>query len=109
MAGAPPSSAAATATTPPATEGDGAPASAPTLLFIAFSSTPVPFVGGTLLAFPGPMIVALSTDGVGSCALPFTWPVGVPAASAFYFQCAILDLAAIQSVSLSNGLRGVTP
>jgi len=82
--------------------------SAPTLLFVALSSTPVPFKGGALVAWPAATTVTLITDGSGALLLPFTWPTGIPAGLSLYFQCALQDAAAIQGVSLSNGLKGIT-
>jgi hypothetical protein len=83
--------------------------SSPALLFIALSSSPVPFKGGVLLATPALTTIALGTNAGGALALPFTWPAGVPAGVALYFQYAVQDAAALHGVSLSNALRGLTP
>ncbi|MGQ0554278.1 MAG: hypothetical protein ACT4PU_13800 [Planctomycetota bacterium] len=78
-------------------------------LFIAVSSSPVPFKGGTLQANPflGPLF--LGTGPGGGIALPFVMPRGVPAGTELWLQGAIQDAAAVQGVSLSNALMGVTP
>ncbi len=79
------------------------------LLFASVTSVPVPFKGGTLLAFPFTLAVNLGTDASGGVALPFTWPSAVPAATTLFFQAAVQDAAAVKGVSLSNALEAVTP
>lgn len=78
-------------------------------LFISVSSSPVPFKGGLLQPVPffGP--VFLATGPTGGINLPFTMPAGAPAGTSIWFQWAIQDAAAVQGVSLSNALKGVTP
>jgi hypothetical protein len=78
-------------------------------LFLAFSSLPVSFKGGTLL--PGPFLppAILTTDGGGAIAIPFTMPAAVPMATELWVQWAIQDAAAVKGVALSNAVRGVTP
>ena len=83
--------------------------SAPALLLVSLSGTPVPFKGGTLLAFPPVLTAVLVTSGAGSINLPFNWPAGVPSATSLWFQCLVADAAAVGGVALSNGLKGVTP
>ena len=77
--------------------------------FVAFSSSPVPFKGGTLAAFPIALEIVLSTDGSGTIALPFTWPTGIPSGTALYFQYGIQDAAAVHGSALSNCEKAVTP
>ncbi|HTE06311.1 MAG TPA: VCBS repeat-containing protein, partial [Planctomycetota bacterium] len=84
-------------------------ASARAFLFVSLSSTPTPFHGGTLAAFPSVREFGLATDAGGKAAFPFTWPAGIPAAADFYFQFAVKDPAGPQGVTLSNALRAVTP
>jgi len=79
------------------------------MLFVSLSSSPVSFKGGTLLAVPQLLLVPLSTGASGALALGFTWPPGVPAATALWFQYAIEDAAAVGGVALSNGLKALTP
>lgn len=83
--------------------------SSPALLFVALSSAPMPFKGGVLVANPFLLAVPLITDGSGALALNYTWPAGVPGGTSLYLQYAVKDLAALQGVSLSNALEGVTP
>jgi hypothetical protein len=83
--------------------------SAPALLFVSLASSPVPFKGGTLVAFPFLVTVPLVTSAGGALVLPFTWPAGVPSATSLVFQDAIQDAAAVHGVALSNALKGVTP
>lgn len=81
----------------------------PALLFVALSSTPLAFKGGTLVAYPFSLTLALATDGAGGISLPFTWPSGVPSATSIYFQFGVQDPAAIMGVALSRALKATTP
>jgi hypothetical protein len=78
-------------------------------LFLAFSSAPVSFKGGTLL--PGPFLppAILTTDGGGAIAIPFLMPAAVPMATELWVQWAIQDAAAVKGVALSNAILGITP
>jgi hypothetical protein len=88
---------------------DAAP-SAPCGLFVALSSTPVPFKGGTLKAFPTLLApIILSTSPAGTLPLPFTMPAGLPPGTDLWLQYAIQDAAAVQGFALSNALVGSTP
>ncbi len=71
------------------------------LLFLSLASTPIPFKGGTLAAFPFIATITLPT-GSGTLALPYVWPTGVPNGLSVYFQFGIGDPAADKGVSLSN-------
>jgi len=87
---------------------NGAP-SAAALMFVSLSSSPVPFKGGQLCAFPFVVTLALATDGSGGITLPWaSWPSGLSGLSVF-FQYAIADGAAIKGVSLSNCVEGDVP
>lgn len=79
------------------------------MLFVAASSTPAPFKGGTLVPVPALLTLPLGTSAGGTIVLPFTWPAGIPSGSSFYFQMAIADPAAVAGVALSNALKGTTP
>ena len=79
-------------------------------LFIALSSTPVPFKGGSLL--PGPLLIGpqvFVTSPSGAIPLQFVLPPGAPPGSELWLQWAILDAAAVHGVALSNAISGVTP
>ena len=78
-------------------------------LFVALSSTPVPFKGGTLKPFPFLPPVFLTTSAAGAIGIPFVMPLGVPAGTELWAQWAIQDGAAVAGVALSNALMGVTP
>lgn len=82
--------------------------SAPCMLFASISSTPVPFKGGTLCAFPFLTNVVLFTNGAGNLHLPFAWPSGIPAGISIYAQMIVADFAAVQGVAISNLVKGVT-
>ncbi len=83
--------------------------SAPSVLLVAVTSLPVPFLGGTLAAFPPVLALPLTTSPLGSISLTVpSWPQGL-AGSDLYFQYAILDAAAVQGVALSNALKANIP
>lgn len=79
------------------------------LMFIALTSVPAPFKGGTLLATPVLLLIPVATNGSGEFLLSFTWPLDVPSDLGLHFQVALPDTAAIKDVSLSNGLKATTP
>jgi hypothetical protein len=83
---------------------------APAGLFVATQSNPVPFVGGLVLPWPllYPPLLA-TTDATGLLVKPFTLPLGVPPGTELWLQWAVLDAAAMQGISLSNCIVGVTP
>jgi hypothetical protein len=78
------------------------------VLFVSLSQSSVPFKGGTLYAFPALLQIPLFTNAGGGLSLPFIWPSGVPSYVEFFFQYAIQDAAAVNGVSLSNGLSGLS-
>ncbi|HTE05183.1 MAG TPA: hypothetical protein VK824_03225 [Planctomycetota bacterium] len=63
----------------------------------------------TLVPFPLLAPVLLPTNGAGGLVILFSMPDGVPPATGSWMPYAILDPAAVQGVSLSNALPGVTP
>jgi len=84
-------------------------ATAPAALLLSLGSSPVPFKGGTLLAFPPLAQFGLVTNAAGAFTLPFTTPAKLPPALGLVFQVLVLDAAAVNGVSLSNGLAATTP
>ena len=78
-------------------------------LFVALSSTPVPFKGGTLKPFPFLPPVFLTTSPSGTIGIPFAMPPGVPAGTELWVQWGIQDGAAASGVALSNAIMGLTP
>ncbi len=87
---------------------DGA-RSASGALFVALSEGAVPFKGGTLVAVPIVVIVVIATDVDGELQLAWpSWPA-MPSDTTIVFQVALNDAAAVKGVSLSNGLRAITP
>lgn len=82
---------------------------APAVLFVALSSTPVAFYGGTLLAFPTLPPIVLTLPPSGELAIPFVMPPGAPSGTALWLQYAIQDVGAVQGVALSNAIVGITP
>ncbi|MFT7464398.1 MAG: sulfatase activating formylglycine-generating enzyme [Pseudohongiellaceae bacterium] len=78
-------------------------------LFLALSSTPVPFKGGTLKPVPFLPPVFVNTSAAGGISLPFVMTAGLPVGTELWVQWGIQDSAAINSVALSNAIKGVTP
>jgi len=78
-------------------------------LFVAASSTPIPFKGGTLLPNPffGPYIMLTSPSGTVD--LGFATPPGLPVGTQIWVQWAIKDPGAVHGIALSNALLGVKP
>jgi len=74
------------------------------ILFVSTSNTPTPFKGGSLKPIPILLQVAVVTSGDGEITLPFLWPAGIPAGTAFFFQYGIDDTDAVKNVALSNAL-----
>ncbi len=90
---------------------DAAPSST-LLLFLSLSSSPVPFKGGQLAAFPwlAGFPVTLATGSAGTLSLPGVMPAGANGLGfQVHFQAAIADAAAPKGVALSNLLRGDVP
>ncbi|MBL8898655.1 MAG: hypothetical protein JNM84_13545 [Planctomycetes bacterium] len=76
------------------------------LLVASLQSTPIPVFGGTLVAFPPDVTVALLTDASGYAALSWTWPApDAPAGAALYLQALLPDGGAPQGFAFSNALR----
>ena len=84
-------------------------ASAPAVLFVAFSSTPVPLQGGTLVPFPAAITLVLATDATGGFALQGQLPAGLPPGFELYLQVWISDAGAAQGSAASNGALGTSP
>ena len=79
------------------------------ILFVGLGpSTPVPFKGGLLTAFPFLIQVTLFTSPTGMMPLPFALPPGLSGAS-LVFQYAIQDSGASNGVALSNAAEGDVP
>jgi len=68
-----------------------------------------PFKGGTLVPSPDFLLGGLATDGSGFFSISSTMPPGAPSGTTFYFQNWIVDAAAPQGLSATNGLSGTTP
>jgi hypothetical protein len=79
------------------------------LLFVSFSSTPLPFKGGWLHTVPVDDAVPASTGAAGGLWLDTTWPAGVPAGVSLWWQAAMADSSATGGASLSNGVKLTTP
>lgn len=78
-------------------------------LVLGLAQLNVPFKGGTLVPQPDVIIDGLVTDSNGNLALSGTWPNGVPAGVATYFQFWVSDTGGPQGLSASNGVSGTTP
>jgi len=82
---------------------------APAALFVALSSSSIPFKGGTLKPWPFFSPIFAGTSPSGTIGIPFLMPAGVPAGTSLVMQWAIQDAAAVHGVSLSNAVVGLTP
>ncbi len=84
-------------------------ASAFCMLAVSMASTPVPFKGGVLVAFPALLLVPFTTQADGALPVNFTWQAGVPTGTQVWFQFLVSDLVAVQKVAQSNAVKGTTP
>jgi hypothetical protein len=82
---------------------------APLGIFASLSSTPVPFKGGTLKAFPFLPPIILGTDPLGELSLPFILPPIAPSGLELFVQHVIQDPAAVNGFALSNAVKGTVP
>ncbi|HEX5011886.1 MAG TPA: PQQ-dependent sugar dehydrogenase [Planctomycetota bacterium] len=83
--------------------------SAPGALFVSLSEGSASFKGGIVVAVPLVALVAVVSDANGELQLAWpSWPL-VPSATTIVFQGAFMDAAAVKGVSLTNGLRALTP
>ena len=79
-------------------------------LFIGLGTSPIPFLGGTLLTNPFAGPIFLFTSPGGTLDLPFgSWPTGLPAGFKFWLQIAVEDVAAFGGASISNCLEVTIP
>jgi uncharacterized delta-60 repeat protein len=83
--------------------------SAASALFVATSSTPVPFKGGVFQAFPPVLVVPTTVSAAGAVVLEFTVPAGLQSGTELWLQWAIQDPGAVQGVALSNAILGTAP
>ncbi len=80
------------------------------VLFVSFTTTPVPFKGGVLGAFPIAFQLPVGTFFTGAWTLPWSaWPSGIPPGFALYFQTAVSDATAPHGVAISNLLKATQP
>lgn len=79
------------------------------LIFLALSSTPVPFMGGVLKPFPFLPPLPVTLPATGSLALGFNVPGSWPSGTELWVQWAIQDVTAVFGVALSNAIVGVVP
>lgn len=82
---------------------------APAALFVALSSAYLPFKGGFLRPYPFLPLTFWTTSNTGTLLIPFLMPAGIPPGYEIWIQWGIQDGAAINGVSLSNALKGLTP
>lgn len=78
-------------------------------LVVGFSSLWHPFHGGVLVPDVDVLIAGLPIDAAGHLALPFTFPIGVPAGLQIWFQDWIPDPAAVAGFAASNALLATVP
>lgn len=87
---------------------DAAP-SALALAWMSFASAPVAAIGGTVHATPFTNQFLFGTNAAGEFSASTTWPVGVPAGTEVWFQFIVQDASSIHGLTLSNGLKAITP
>ena len=79
------------------------------MLLISLSSTPTPFMCGTLVPVPVLFNPVFATSPAGAVPLSWAaWPAGLSGQS-LYFQYGIADTAGPCGVALSNALRADVP
>ena len=79
-----------------------------TFLVVGLASVWAPFKGGLLLPAPD-LVLALPIDAAGTCALPFTFPIGMPMGLPFWVQHWIPDPAGVAGFAASNALLATVP
>ena len=94
---------------PASIELDNALPNALAALFVAASSSPLPFKGGVLQPNPflGPFLAP--TGPAGAITINFTVPPSLPSGAKIWLQWAIKDPGAVQGVALSNAVTGFVP
>jgi hypothetical protein len=80
------------------------------VFFASVTSTPVPFLGGTLHAFPIDVLVFVPTDAGGDFLTQGEWPAGLPPGTGIWYQMAVQD-GSVPGLgfALSNGLKSTSP
>ena len=86
-----------------------APPAAPCIVWISFSSTPLPVFGGTLYAVPMAAQFLFLSDAQGQFSISAPWPPGVPAGTNIFFQFLVRDVTVPAGVTLSNAVTAATP
>jgi hypothetical protein len=79
------------------------------LLWLAFQSTPLPALGGTVYPVPPLGQYLLFSDGAGAFSISAPWPVGVPQGTEMWLQTLIEDFSVPAGISLSNAVKATTP
>lgn len=85
------------------------PANAFGILVIGTSGLNIPWLDGTLVAFPNKLVGGQLLDANGNGQLDFTWPANAPSGLELWFQHWAVDLGLPGQWAGSNGLRAVTP
>jgi hypothetical protein len=65
------------------------------------------FKGGVMVPAPDIIIHGLSTGPAGAFSFTASWPAGMPTGTPLWFQVWIIDAAAVQGLSATNGLNVV--
>jgi hypothetical protein len=84
-------------------------ASAPAAFIVGFSAINAPFKGGVLVPSVDLILPGLVTTLTGTLQLATSWPGGVPAGFAFYFQAWIVDAGGPAGFAASNALKATSP
>lgn len=81
---------------------------APAIVVQGAQEAGAPLFGGTLVPAPDVVLTGLFTRANGTLQLSGRWPVGVPPGFELWFQAWVVDAAAAEGWSASNGLKAVT-
>jgi hypothetical protein len=82
--------------------------SALSFVWFTFASTPAPFLGGTLFAFPINIQILVFTSGSGTLSGSATFPGGV-SGQQIWAQVGVSDASTVEGGSLSNATVGLIP
>ena len=77
-------------------------------LVVGFAQLGAPFKGGVMVPDID-VLLPFATSGAGTVDFPFTWPAGVSAGVATWYQFWVQDTGGPKGFAASNGVLGTTP
>ncbi len=87
----------------------GAPPSTALLAWLSFASTPLDIFNGTLFANPPSAQFLRFSDPSGVWTQSLTWPNNIPVGTEFWLQFLVQDASVPAGITLTNGLKAITP